>query len=275
MKVPSAFISYRWEDEEHKLWVRELATKLSSDGVNAVLDQWETAPGDQLAEFMESAVRDSNFVLIICTPGYKAKADRREGGVGYEGDIMTAEVFTQKSRRKFIPILRGKYWNESAPSWLLGSYYIDLSDEPYREDGYEDLLSTLHRRREIAPPVGPAVSSVDNDSSLGSGSISASFDSTEWQRIWKTLIDRNPHDEYLTDIGRRWLKSHPEGEQWVVVWRTLIEWNPHDEYLADIGRRWLKSHPEGEQWVVVWRTLIEWNPHDEYLADIGRKRLQK
>jgi len=203
MIAPSAFISYRWEDEEHKSWVHDLATRLRCDGVNAILDQWETAPGDQLAEFMETPVRESDFVLIICTPGYKAQADKREGGVGYEGDIMTAEVFTRKSRRKFIPVLRGKDWNESAPSWLLGSYYVNLSDKPYNEDNYKDLLSTLHRRRKVAPPIGPATTSANNDSSLGRVSIGASFDSTEWPRIWKTLIDIKPYDDYLVDLGRK------------------------------------------------------------------------
>nr|WP_235879877.1 hypothetical protein [Polyangium aurulentum] len=37
---------------------------------------------------------------------YKAKSDDRQGGVGYEGDIITAEVFTRANYRKFIPILR-------------------------------------------------------------------------------------------------------------------------------------------------------------------------
>ena len=67
---------------------------------------------------------------------------------------MTAELFTARNNRKFIPILRHTSWEEAAPSWLRGKYYIDLSDAGRFEAGYQDLLSTLHGRRLQAPPVG-------------------------------------------------------------------------------------------------------------------------
>jgi len=55
-------------------------------------------------------------VLIVCTPKYKLRSDGRIGGVGYEGDIMTAEVMTNKNHRKFIPILKEGSWEDSAPT---------------------------------------------------------------------------------------------------------------------------------------------------------------
>jgi hypothetical protein len=39
--VPRAFISYAWEDRQHKQWIREIAVKLRLDGVELLLDQWE------------------------------------------------------------------------------------------------------------------------------------------------------------------------------------------------------------------------------------------
>jgi len=54
---------------------------------------------------MESEIRRNDFVIIVCTPKYKVKSDTRTGGVGYEGDIMTAEVFTNQNHLKFIPVL--------------------------------------------------------------------------------------------------------------------------------------------------------------------------
>lgn len=154
VKVPRAFISYSWDSEEHKLWVRDLAIRLRQDGVDVMLDQWGVAPGDQLPEFMEHSLREHDFILIICTPQYKRKSDARIGGVGYEGHIMTAELFTARNNRKFIPILRHTSWEEAAPSWLRGKYYIDLSGDDRFEAGYQDLLATLHGRRLQAPPIG-------------------------------------------------------------------------------------------------------------------------
>src|SRR5215471_4527521 len=104
-QAPTTFISYSWDNEEHCAWVAQFATRLRADGVDASLDKWSLIPGDQLPAFMESAIRENAFILIICTPRYKSKSDNRLGGVGYEGDIMTGEAFTGKNHRKFIPVL--------------------------------------------------------------------------------------------------------------------------------------------------------------------------
>ena len=156
--VPSAFISYSWDSDEHREWVRDLSAQLRTDGVNVILDRWHAVPGDQLPEFMERSIRENDYVLIVCTPKYKEKSDGRKGGVGYEGDIMTAEVFTTQNNRKFIPLLRMGEWRNVAPSWLGGKYHIDLRGKPYSEEHYQDLLVTLHGRREQAPPIGAAPS---------------------------------------------------------------------------------------------------------------------
>ena len=152
--TPTAFISYSWDDDTHKEWVKELAKRLRQDGVDVTLDRWATAPGDQLPAFMEQAIRENQFILIICTPRYKSRSDEREGGVGYEGDIMTAEAMTKQNHRKFIPVLREGTWDEAAPSWLSGKYHINLSANPYSERQYEDLVRTLLGSRETAPPIG-------------------------------------------------------------------------------------------------------------------------
>lgn len=153
-QTPRAFISYAWESTELKTWVKSLSTRLRQDGVEVLLDQWAVAPGDQLPSFMEGAIRDNDFVVIICTPTYKAKSEGRKGGVGYEGDIMTAEVLQSRNNRKFIPVLKCETWEASSPSWLQGKYFIDLRGEPYSDDHYQDLLVTLLGNRETAPAVG-------------------------------------------------------------------------------------------------------------------------
>jgi hypothetical protein len=151
--VVTAFVSYSWDDEDHKKWVRELAARLRGDGITVALDQWELVPGDQLPAFMERSIRNSSYVLVVCTPGYKKRSDERKGGVGYEGDIITGELLTQQNHRKFIPILRAGEWEQAAPSWLKGKYHIDLRGEPYSEAHYQDLLTTLLGTRPQAPPV--------------------------------------------------------------------------------------------------------------------------
>jgi hypothetical protein len=154
--IPKVFISYSWDDEPHKKWTRDFAARLrSEERIDAMLDQWETAPGDKLPEFMERAIRENDYVLIVCTPAYRTKSEQRKGGVGYEGDIITAELFANRNTRKFIPILRVGDMDTAIPSWLSGSYFIDLRGDEYLETQYRDLVGTLHGQREKAPPLGP------------------------------------------------------------------------------------------------------------------------
>jgi TIR domain len=51
-KAPSAFISYSWDNAPHKKCVRQIASRLVRNGVKVALDQWDVAPGDDLAAFM-------------------------------------------------------------------------------------------------------------------------------------------------------------------------------------------------------------------------------
>ncbi|NUM42875.1 MAG: toll/interleukin-1 receptor domain-containing protein [Leptospiraceae bacterium] len=154
MSNPTAFISYAWENTETQKWVKDLAAKLRADSIDVKLDQWEVVPGDQLPHFMEKSVRENDFVLIICTPKYKEKSEKRSGGVGYEGDVMSAEVLQTSNHRKFIPILKSGTKDTAIPSWLIGKYYIDLSDEEKYNGNYSDLKATLLNFRESAPPLG-------------------------------------------------------------------------------------------------------------------------
>ncbi|OQP44152.1 hypothetical protein A4H97_33660 [Niastella yeongjuensis] len=146
------FVSYSWDSETHRKWVLGLSERLREDGIESILDQWHAIPGDNLPEFMETAIRENDFVIIICTPKYKQKADKRQGGVGYEGDIMTGEAFVMKNRRKFIPILREGEWKDSAPSWILGSYYLDFRGGNF-DSNYAILKDTLHKRLPEPPPI--------------------------------------------------------------------------------------------------------------------------
>ncbi len=153
--IPKIFISYAWESDEFKGWVKNLAIQLRNNGIDAKLDQWEVIPGDQMPLFMEKSVRENDYVLIICTPKYKLKSENRIGGVGYEGDIMTAEVLKSSNHRKFIPILQSGTKDTSLPSWLQGKYFIDLSDSYHFEKNFEDIITTVLNVREEAPPIGP------------------------------------------------------------------------------------------------------------------------
>jgi hypothetical protein len=153
LPAPKAFISY--VHNEVTAWALALATRLrTQSGVDVTLDQWDAAPGAQLPLFMERAIRENAFVLILCTPRYRERANARLGGVGYETDIMTGEVLLLRARRKFIPLLREGEPPTALPSWLMGSYFLDFRGDPYPEKSYTELIQTVHSLRPGPPPIG-------------------------------------------------------------------------------------------------------------------------
>src|SRR5258708_7847113 len=89
---PRVFVSYSHDSRAHKLWVAEFAARLRHNGIDAVLDQWEIGPGDDITLFMEQRLTEADRVLVVCTDNYVRKANAGEGGVGYERMIVTAQL---------------------------------------------------------------------------------------------------------------------------------------------------------------------------------------
>ena len=105
--APRAFLSYSWDGQQHQQWVAKFAERLQGEsGVEIIFDRWHLNPGDDKLHFMEQAVADSNFVIVICTPTYAERANKRQGGVGYESMVITAELAEHILTNKFIPVLR-------------------------------------------------------------------------------------------------------------------------------------------------------------------------
>jgi formylglycine-generating enzyme required for sulfatase activity len=156
MNPPRCFISYSWDSESHKAWVRKLATRLRESGMDAILDQFDCSLGADLTTFMEKSVRETNFVLLVCTPNFAQKADAGVGGVGYEKAIVTGEIFAGEAREtKFVPLLREGDAKESLPSYLKSRLFVDFRDYAVFENRLEELLrhfygEPLYRK----PPIG-------------------------------------------------------------------------------------------------------------------------
>lgn len=140
---PKVFISYSWDTDAHQQWVIALAERLRGDKIETRMDHWHAPPGSYLPEFMEREIRENEFVLVICTPEYRDRANDRTKGVGYENDLMAGEKLADGKRNKFIPILRAGTWATAVPSWLKGVAGIDLTGAPYSEKHYEKLKSHL------------------------------------------------------------------------------------------------------------------------------------
>ena len=152
--IPKAFISYSHDTLEHKKWVLELATRLRNNGIDAILDQFELQPGADIPHFMETYLALANKILMICTDKYIDKANKGQGGVGYEKMIITSNLMTNIDENKIIPIIRQNGTTE-VPTFLKSKLYINFSKSDDFEFSYDELVRTIHNSPLFEkPPIG-------------------------------------------------------------------------------------------------------------------------
>jgi len=142
MAPPRIFISYSHDSAKHKSWVLDFATTLRNRGADAILDQWDLKPGDDLPHFMETEIAQCDYVIMICTETYVEKADAGKGGVGYEKMIITSSLLSKIDSNIIIPVVR----QSSAPilpTFLKSKLYINFSNDSDVEYSLDELLRTL------------------------------------------------------------------------------------------------------------------------------------
>lgn len=143
MSIPKVFISYSHDTQDHKKWVLDLATRLRNSGIDAIIDQWELKPGDDLPHFMETHLVDSNYVVMVCTDRYVEKANSGVGGVGYEKMIITADLLSNIDSNKIIPIIR-QDGTRNVPTFLKTKLFVDFSRTDEYEYSFDELIRTFH-----------------------------------------------------------------------------------------------------------------------------------
>lgn len=149
------FISYSHDDDAHKNWVLQLATRLRSNGVDVILDRWNLTLGKDVASFMENGLSISKRVLCVCSEIYVDKANNKSSGVGYEKQIMTAELMDNLNTDWIIPIIKNNNSSKKLPIFLKGRLYISFENDILYESKYEELLRNLLDEPVLSvPPLG-------------------------------------------------------------------------------------------------------------------------
>lgn len=153
--TPTVFISYSHDSEKHKNWVIQLATRLRSNGVDIILDCWNTRLGSNLSLFMEQGLTKANRVICICTDNYLIKSNSGKGGAGYEKQIMTADLLRDQNTDWIIPLIINNTSKHKTPTFLSAKKYISFEDPNKYETNYEELLRDLLDEPVLPiPPLG-------------------------------------------------------------------------------------------------------------------------
>jgi hypothetical protein len=123
------------------------------------LDEWDLHDyHDDLHLFMETGIRESDFVVLVCTPEYARRANDRKGGVGVESTIITGEFYDPPKGNKFVPIIRKATRGPGTclPSYLKSRYAIDFTQDSVYQVKLEELLRRLFGQpRYRKPELGP------------------------------------------------------------------------------------------------------------------------
>jgi len=113
-KAPQVFISYAHENDDFRQGIRELAEYLRGQGIRVITDHpyQNRAPQNGWRVWMQHCVEDSDLVLVVCTPKYRASFEKRDpdlaAGFGrtWEAAIITQELYeTKLQNAKYIPVL--------------------------------------------------------------------------------------------------------------------------------------------------------------------------
>jgi len=138
---PKVFISYSWDSPQHSERVFLFTACLKEANLTVLLDL-DLHFGRQIDGFMNN-IMDCDYVLVICTPQYKEKADKYLGGVGYENKIITQELVRAENEYKFIPVLFAGDWETSLPDWAKNRKGVDLRPSEDTSDEVRKLINQL------------------------------------------------------------------------------------------------------------------------------------
>jgi hypothetical protein len=133
---PKVFVSYSHDSVEHGNSVWAFAEKLRSEGIDCILDQYETSPPEGWPRWMDKQIRDAKFVLMVCTETYykRVMGEEKPGsglGIRWEGNLIYQHIYNAGSiNTKFIPVLFKDGQFTHIPTPLQGATHYRIDDKP-------------------------------------------------------------------------------------------------------------------------------------------------
>ena len=127
--VPKLLISYSHDSRRHEDRVRRLADRLNADGFDTWIDQYSPAPSDGWRSWMETQIRNADFVLLVCTDTYLRRVRKRDDsarsrGVLWEASLIHNLLYSgDKHIEKLIPILFDETLQPSIPPYSNAMHY--------------------------------------------------------------------------------------------------------------------------------------------------------
>ena len=103
---PKVFISYAHKNQAYEDKVLELANRLRSEGIDAMIDQYEEAPPEGWPRWMEHQIMESEFVLVYVKKHIIKNSIPRKRGRALYGRLTLSIKCYMIQRQKQINLLR-------------------------------------------------------------------------------------------------------------------------------------------------------------------------
>ena len=171
---PRVFISYSHDSSEHEMKVCTFANRLREDGIEALIDQYCPNPPDGWPIWMEREIDRADFILVICSPVYLRRAERRESpgkgrGALWETKLIYNHLYSKDyEEQRLIPVLFDGAATTDIPSPYRGLTHYRVNtlegyETLYRHLTYQPRVEVPHLGRlKPLPPIQPRASAASS-----------------------------------------------------------------------------------------------------------------
>lgn len=190
MGHPRVFVSYSHDSDAHSEAVLQLGQHLREWGIDVHLDRFVPDPPEGWPRWMMTEVGAADFVLLVCTAGYRRRLEGLEEpgkgkGVTFEGLLAIQHLYDASTRNtKFVPVVFEGVSDADVPQVLRpytryclpGQFvqlYRRLTDQPEIVAAPLGPRKTMPPRRASSPVVatpgaaGPTASGPDSRDAAG------------------------------------------------------------------------------------------------------------
>lgn len=246
------FISYSHDTDDLCDKVLNLSNNLREFGVDCNIDQYEESPPEGWPRWMESQIREAEYVLVVCTKQYLDKAIlkvHKDTGLGvkWETNLILNQLYaTGAVTNKFIPIVFNNSDVESILDPLKGQTYYNLEYPAKLEQLRNRLLGIKQNKKPSLGSIPRQETKVAKPDArmLITGVIDIeTWDKAKWTGVGYAFDFSNPpllgiwHKDINSSIKifSDWIQRFGRIDKNEEIYISLIEDDNSDSYSVHIG----------------------------------------
>ncbi|MFC4853970.1 toll/interleukin-1 receptor domain-containing protein [Actinophytocola glycyrrhizae] len=161
-EVPTIFLSYAHDDDNHMTDVLELSRLLETSGIAVEFDLWRADYRQDWYAWALREIRAADFVIVVASPKYRAVGDGSADGDEHRGVQAEAAAIRELLYRdrktwlsKILPVILPGRSTDDLPEFVQPVTASHFIIETITDSGAEGLLRVLTRQpRHVRPPRG-------------------------------------------------------------------------------------------------------------------------